>query len=100
MKYVSTRGRAPELPFRDVLLAGLAVDGGLYLPSHYPRISGDELTRWRGLSYADLAAEVIGKFADDVPAATLQAICRRTYTAAVYGNARAARHSALASGAA
>ncbi len=88
MKYVSTRGRAPELAFRDALLAGLAADGGLYLPSHYPPIGDDELTRWRGLSYADLAAEVIGKFADDIPAATLQLLCRRTYTAAVYGNGR------------
>jgi threonine synthase len=88
MKYVSTRGRAPELAFSDVLLAGLATDGGLYLPAHYPPISGDELTRWRGLSYADLAAAVIGKFVDDIPGETLLELCRRTYTAAVYGNAR------------
>jgi threonine synthase len=88
MKYVSTRGRAPELAFSDALLAGLASDGGLYLPSHYPAISGAELTRWRTLSYADLAAEVIGKFVDDIPGEVLRALCRRTYTPEVYGNGR------------
>jgi threonine synthase len=88
MKYVSTRGRAPELAFSDVLLAGLASDGGLYLPSHYPPISSAELTRWRTLSYADLAAEVIGKFVDDIPGDVLLALCRRTYTTEVYGNGR------------
>jgi threonine synthase len=88
MKYVSTRGRAPELAFSDALLAGLAADGGLYLPAQYPAITGDELTRWRGLSYADLAAAVIGKFVDDIPQEKLVELCRRTYTAEVYGNAR------------
>ena len=89
MKYVSTRGRAPDLAFSDALLAGLAADGGLYLPSQYPSISGADLTRWRGLSYADLAAAVIGRFVDDIPHETLLGLCRRTYTAAVYGNTRA-----------
>ena len=88
MKYVSTRGRAPELAFSDALLAGLAADGGLYVPSRYPSIGGDELTRWRELSYADLAAAVIGKFVDDIPQEKLLELCRRTYTAEVYGNAR------------
>ncbi|MGZ8253612.1 MAG: threonine synthase, partial [Burkholderiaceae bacterium] len=87
MKYVSTRGRAPELSFSDALLAGLAADGGLYVPTRYPTI-GDELTRWRGLSYADLAAAVIGKFVDDIPQEKLVELCRRTYTAEVYGNGR------------
>jgi threonine synthase len=88
MRYVSTRGRAPELAFGDVLLAGLAADGGLYLPAHYPQVTPEELERWRALSYADLAAEVIGKFADDFPATTLRDIARRTYTAAAFGNGR------------
>jgi threonine synthase len=88
MKYVSTRGRAPELAFSDALLAGLATDGGLYLPSQYPAIGAAELTRWRTLPYADLAAEVIGKFVDDIPGETLLDLCRRTYTAGVYGNGR------------
>ena len=89
MRYVSTRGRAPDLAFSDALLAGLAADGGLYLPSQYPSINDADLTRWRGLSYADLAAAVIGRFVDDIPQETLLGLCRRTYTAAVYGNARA-----------
>ena len=88
MKYISTRGRAPELAFSDALLAGLATDGGLYLPSQYPAIGAAELARWRTLPYADLAAEVIGKFVDDIPAETLLELCRRTYTAKVYGNGR------------
>jgi threonine synthase len=88
MKYISTRGRAPELAFSDALLAGLATDGGLYLPSRYPAIDVAELARWRTLPYADLAAEVIGKFVDDIPGETLLELCRRTYTAEVYGNGR------------
>jgi threonine synthase len=88
MRYVSTRGRAPELSFSDALLAGLAADGGLYLPAQYPSITSDELAGWRGLSYAELAAAVIGKFVDDIPPDTLAGLCRRTYTAEVYGNAR------------
>jgi threonine synthase len=88
MKYVSTRGRAPELGFSDVLLAGLASDGGLYVPSYYPPITNDDLARWRRLPYADLAAEVIGKFVDDIPPATLLGLCQRTYTREAFGNGR------------
>jgi threonine synthase len=95
MKYVSTRGRAPELDFSDVLLAGLAADGGLYLPTHYPRVEPDELQRWRALPYADLAAEVIAKFADDIPKEVLLDLCRRTYTPVVYGNGRPDSDTAL-----
>ena len=88
MRYVSTRGRAPELAFSDVLLAGLASDGGLYVPAHYPRIDDADLTRWRALPYADLAAEVLAKFVDDIPVETLRELCRRTYTAEAFSNAR------------
>jgi threonine synthase len=88
MRYVSTRGRAPELAFSEILLSGLASDGGLYLPAHYPRVTTAELDAWRSLSYADLAAAVIGRFADDIPAADLVRLCRATYTAAAFGNAR------------
>ncbi|MBR8500677.1 threonine synthase, partial [Burkholderia cenocepacia] len=65
-----------------------AKDGGLYLPAEYPKVSADELARWRTLSYADLAFEILSKFCDDVPADDLRAITRRTYTAAVYSNTR------------
>jgi threonine synthase len=90
MRYISTRGRAPERGFTDILLSGLADDAGLYVPQSYPQVSEAELDRWRGLSYADLAAEIISRYATDIPRARLQALCSATYTAATYGNTRAA----------
>jgi threonine synthase len=89
MKYISTRGNAPAKSFTEILLGGLAPDGGLYLPEQYPQVSAAELEAWRKLSYADLAFAVLSKFATDIPAADLRAIVDRTYTAAVYGNGRA-----------
>lgn len=86
MQYLSTRGRAPQQHFSAILLGGLAEDGGLYLPLSYPQITDAELTAWRSLSYADLACAVLAKFATDIPLADLQAITRKTYTAAVYCN--------------
>ena len=62
MRYVSTRGRAPVLGFDDVLLAGMAVDGGLYVPEIWPRIDLALVSSWAGLSYAALAAEVMAPF--------------------------------------
>lgn len=88
MKYVSTRGAAPEASFLDILLSGLAPDGGLYLPASYPQIGREELDRWRSLPYADLAAAILRKFIDDVPAADIERLCRQTYTAATYGHGR------------
>ena len=92
MKYLSTRGHVaqPENPgFCDILLGGLAPDGGLYLPESYPQIGRAELDAWRKLSYAELAFEVLSRFIDDIPAADLKAICDKTYTADVYRHARA-----------
>ncbi len=88
MRYVSTRGRAPEQSFSEILLSGLAIDGGLYVPASYPRVSAAELNAWRALSYADLASVVIGKFVDDIAPDQLAAITRATYTAANFANAR------------
>ncbi|WP_045223430.1 threonine synthase [Methyloterricola oryzae] len=88
MKYISTRGNAPAKTFTEILLGGLAPDGGLYLPESYPQVTRDELDGWRELSYADLAYEVLSKFATDIPADDLKAILRKTYTPEVYGNAR------------
>ncbi|RKP54799.1 threonine synthase [Pararobbsia silviterrae] len=90
MNYISTRGAGAgeRHTFSDILLGGLAKDGGLYLPSEYPRVSADELARWRTLSYADLAFEVLRKFCDDIPEDELHALVRRTYRADVYANAR------------
>jgi threonine synthase len=89
MKYISTRGNAPAKNFTEILLGGLAPDGGLYLPEQYPQVSRAELDAWRKLSYADLAFAVLSKFATDIPAADLKAIINKTYTAAVYSNGRA-----------
>ncbi len=94
MQYVSTRGHAVEQTFCEILLGGLAPDGGLYLPAHYPQVSGEELDAWRTLPYADLAFAVISKFATDIPAADLRAITEKTYTADVYRNTRACEDAA------
>ncbi len=91
MHYLSTRGdpNAKHLPrkFCDILLEGLAPDGGLYLPAHYPQVTPAMLDAWRNLPYADLAFEVLSLFIDDIPAADLKAICRKTYTQEVFGTA-------------
>lgn len=89
MQYLSTRGQAPAQSFSEILLGGLAPDGGLYLPTEYPKVSGAELDAWRKLSYADLAFEILKKFATDIPEADLKALTHKTYTAEVYRNARA-----------
>ncbi len=89
MKYISTRGNAPAKTFTEILLGGLAPDGGLYLPEQYPQVTRAELDAWRRLSYADLAFAVLSKFATDIPAADLKAIIGKTYTTQVYSNGRA-----------
>src|SRR5574340_171785 len=81
MKYLSTRGGMPPKTFTEILLGGLATDGGLTIPDTYPRLSSDELAAMRGMNYRDLAFEVIRRFADDIPAADLRKIIARTYTA-------------------
>ena len=88
MKYVSTRGQAPEASFLDILLSGLAPDGGLYLPASYPQVTRRELDAWRTLSYADLAAEILSRFVGDIPRADIERLCRQTYTAQTYGHGR------------
>ena len=86
MNYISTRGDNKPRKFCDILLEGLAPDGGLYLPESYPQIDDATLTRWRGLSYAELAFEVLSLYIDDIPAADLKSICLKTYTQAVFGS--------------
>ena len=85
MKYISTRGDQTERHFCEILLEGLAPDGGLYLPTHYPTIDAATLTRWRGLGYAQLAFEILSLYIDDIPAAELNALVEKTYTQATYG---------------
>jgi threonine synthase len=94
MKYTSTRGNTPAKTFTEILLGGLAPDGGLYLPEEYPQVSRAELDAWRNLSYADLAFAVLSKFITDIPAADLKALVCKTYTASVYGNGRPDSHAA------
>ena len=85
MKYISTRGDKTERRFCEILLEGLAPDGGLYLPVQYPKIDDATLNKWRGLSYADLAFEILSLYIDDIPAEDLRALVRRSYTAEVFG---------------
>ncbi len=80
MKYVSTRGQAPIRDFAGVLLAGLAEDGGLYVPEAWPHFSAADWRAMRALSYPEMAARVMQPFvADSLPAATLQRLCREAY---------------------
>ncbi len=89
MLYLSTRGHPDRLHFCDILLEGLAPDGGLYLPEHYPQLDADALARlrqvWQTQGYAALAFEVLSLYIDDIPAEDLRALCQRTYTEAVFG---------------
>ncbi|WP_294001035.1 threonine synthase [Sphaerotilus sp.] len=85
MNYISTRGDQTERRFCEILLEGLAPDGGLYLPVSYPKIDAATLARWRGLSYADLAFEILSLYIDDIPADDLRALTRKTYTTDVFG---------------
>ena len=81
MKYVSTRGEAPSLDFAEVTLAGLASDGGLYVPESWPQFSADEIAAMRGLPYAELAARVMEPFVGD----SLTPERLRELTAKAYG---------------
>ncbi|NQW11194.1 MAG: threonine synthase [Alphaproteobacteria bacterium] len=80
MQYVSTRGRAPTLPFDDALLAGLARDGGLYVPAVWPLFSRDDIRALRGLPYAEVALRVMAPFVGGtIPAGDLRRIVEETY---------------------
>ena len=92
MLYLSTRGDPGRKHFCEILLEGLAPDGGLYLPERYPQVDSSTLARWRQVfnqgapgGYAALAFEVLSLYIDDIPAADLRALCEKTYTEAVYG---------------
>ncbi len=85
MRYLSTRGHPERRRFCEILLEGLAPDGGLYLPEQYPQVDAATLAKWRGLPYAELAFEILSLYVDDIPPADLKAICAKTYTEAVFG---------------
>jgi threonine synthase len=84
MQYLSTRGVPPSRRFSDILLEGLAPDGGLYLPEHYPSFSPTQLASWRHLNYPQLAYEVTRLYIDDIPADDLRPLCQQAYDASVF----------------
>ncbi|HDZ56051.1 MAG TPA: threonine synthase [Pseudomonas xinjiangensis] len=80
MRYISTRGQSPALNFEDVLLAGLATDGGLYVPENLPRFTQEEIASWAGLPYHELAFNVMRPFVNgSIPDADFHRILRETY---------------------
>ncbi|MDA8429333.1 MAG: threonine synthase [Geobacteraceae bacterium] len=79
MRYISTRGGIQPICFKDAVMMGLATDGGLLLPESYPTISCEQLESWRGLSYPELAFQIISPFADDIPADDLRALIQHSY---------------------
>jgi threonine synthase len=88
MKYVSTRGQSPALSFTEILLGGLAPDGGLYLPESYPHFSAADLAAMRNMDYRQLAFAILSRLADDIPAADLKALVDKTYTVEAYSHGR------------
>ena len=90
MFYISTRGHASKQRFCDILLEGLAPDGGLYLPTHYPALDAQQLLALRQVfetqGYAHLAFEILRLYIDDIPTDDLRALCQKTYTADVFGS--------------
>ncbi len=94
MHYASTRGDITAKSFSEILLGGLAPDGGLYLPLNYPQVTQAELDAWRHISYADLAYEILRKFATDIPEQDLRELTQKTYRADVYCNSRPDEDSA------
>src|SRR4051812_17004672 len=81
MRYVSTRGEAPAVGFVDAVLGGLAPDGGLYVPQSWPLFTPEEIRGFAKLSYAEVAAKVIGAFAgDEIPQAELLTLCQEAYS--------------------
>lgn len=80
MQYTSTRGGMELKPFQDILIGGLAPDGGLVIPANYPVITSHELTAWRHLSYPELALNILQRFAPDIPVDHLGELIGKTYT--------------------
>ncbi len=80
MKYISTRGGGEPQTFEQVLLTGLAPDGGLYVPTELPRIDATQMADWKNLSYVDLAVEVVAPFVGDaLPRSELERIIAESY---------------------
>tara|TARA_R110001592_G_scaffold175466_4_gene414675 strand:+ start:4882 stop:6276 length:1395 start_codon:yes stop_codon:yes gene_type:complete len=85
VKYISTRGASPALSFEDVLLTGLAPDGGLYVPETLPHFTLEEIASWKGLPYSDLAFKVMYPFVEgEIPETEFKSMVEETY--AVFGH--------------
>ena len=99
MNYVSTRGGMKPSCFTEILLEGLAPDGGLAVPEGgYPRLAAADLAALRGMGYGDLAFALLARFIDDIPTADLRSLIDKTYTSAVFGSADIAPLTALEPG--
>ena len=92
MFYLSTRGHPDRRHFCEILLEGLAPDGGLYMPDSYPQMDTDALQNLRHLyqskGYAALAFTILSLYIDDIPPEDLMVICQKTYTSKVFGDDR------------
>ena len=86
MRYVSTRGGVEPVGFTGAMLAGLAADGGLFVPEEVPVVPEDVADSWRNLNYAELAAEVLARFATDIDRVQLAAACRDAYSETVFSH--------------
>jgi threonine synthase len=85
--YVSTRGEAPDLGFEDVLLAGLARDGGLYVPKAWPTLDHATIAGFAGQPFSSVAATIVGKLSGGaIPDADLERMCREAYDATTFGH--------------
>ncbi|MEV8339483.1 threonine synthase [Leucobacter sp. NPDC077196] len=84
MKYISTRGGMEPAPYSAILLEGLATDGGLVVPETLPQVTADEIESWRSLSYPELAAELLSRFATDIPREDLDRMCRDAYSSDLF----------------
>jgi threonine synthase len=86
MRYASTRGGAKPQPFTEILLEGLAPDGGLFVPEEFPKFGPADLSAMRGISYRELAFAILSKFADDIPPGDLKRLVDKTYTREIFGS--------------
>ena len=88
MTYQSTRGEDEGAGYSDIVLKGLAADGGLFMPRIYPQVTKTDLEDWRHLSYAELAFEILRLFATDIEEDTLKTMLAGVYREDVYNNGR------------
>ena len=86
MNYLSTRGGLSPAPFREILLGGLAPDGGLVVPEHYSRIEPETLAAYRTMDYRAIAFDLLSRYMTDIEPAMLRTLIDRAYSADVFGS--------------